>query len=148
MQAIVTNVRGVMSVSLSVTRLNSASLCKNVCTDQDTVWDEQSRGPTRHCVTRWSRSPTDRGGGPTFKFWGPLVFPRLEISGACRQHKALMKTIQKYVIGVGAGSRDRLLKEILRLPTYLRITATESCACSVCGAFDAAFAKCLWPLVS
>jgi len=43
MQPIVTDVCGVRpSVSLSVTRLNSASLCKNGLTDQDDVWGKHS----------------------------------------------------------------------------------------------------------
>jgi len=40
------------SVCLSVTRLSSASLCKNGWTDQDPVWGEHSWGPKEHCF-RW-----------------------------------------------------------------------------------------------
>jgi len=47
------------SVSLSVTRLHSASLCKNGRTDQDHIWVEHSWGPKKHCV-RWGS--TARGG--------------------------------------------------------------------------------------
>jgi len=54
MQPIVTDVRGVCPpVCLSITRINSASLCKKG-TDQDAVWGEHSWGPTGHCVTRGS----------------------------------------------------------------------------------------------
>jgi len=56
-----------VSVCLSVTRLISASLCKNVWTDQDAFWGEHSCGLTEHCVKRESWSPTERERGPTFK---------------------------------------------------------------------------------
>jgi len=72
MLTILTDVRGVcLSVSLSVTRLISALLCKNGWTDQDAVWGKHSRGPMEHCVRRGFWSPTERGRGPTSKFWKP-----------------------------------------------------------------------------
>jgi len=48
-QTSVADVRGVcLSVCLSVTRLNSASLYENAWTDQDAVWGEHSWGPMGH----------------------------------------------------------------------------------------------------
>jgi len=54
--------------------------------------------------------------------------------------------MQQWVIrGSGAGSRDPLLTSATPCPLR-KTTARESCACSSCGAFDAAFAKSVWPL--
>jgi len=66
MQPIVTDMRGVCPsvcpyIHQSVAWLNSVSLCKNSCMDQDAVWGEHSWGPTGHCVTWGSWYPTDRG---------------------------------------------------------------------------------------
>jgi len=60
MQTIVTDDHG---VCLSVTRLNSASLCKNGWMDQDHVWGEQSWGPWNIWLDRGSDLPQREGGG-------------------------------------------------------------------------------------
>jgi len=65
LQTIATDVRGAClsvcpSVYLSVTRLNSASLCKNDWIDQNPVWSKHSWGPGKHCVRRGAWSPTAR----------------------------------------------------------------------------------------
>jgi len=49
------------SVCQSVTRLNSASLCKNGWTDQDAVWSVHSWGPNEHCIRPGSWSPNIEG---------------------------------------------------------------------------------------
>jgi len=57
------------SVSLSVTRITSVSLCKNGWTDQDqdVVWVAHSWEPMEHCARRGSWSPK-RGGS-----WGKIL---------------------------------------------------------------------------
>jgi len=58
MQIIVTDVCSVCpSISLSVTRLNSALLFKNGWTDQDPIWCEHSWGPKEHCVKMGDLDP-------------------------------------------------------------------------------------------
>jgi len=76
MLTILTNVRGVcLSVSLSVTRLISASLCKNGWTDQDDVWGELFflGGGARDIVLDVGLDLfTERGKWPTSKFKNPF----------------------------------------------------------------------------
>jgi len=50
-----------VSVCLSVTLLDSASVCKSGWTDWDHVYAEDSCGPKEHCVTKGSRSPHCEG---------------------------------------------------------------------------------------
>jgi len=75
-QTIITNVRGVCqsvcpSISLSVVRLKSGSLCKNGWTEQDAVWGN-TLGGLWNIVLHWGPDFPHRGGGePTFQFWDP-----------------------------------------------------------------------------
>jgi len=60
---ILTDDRGVrQSVGLSVTRLNSPSLCENGGTYQDAVWGEHSWGPRDIVLHGSPDPPTDREG--------------------------------------------------------------------------------------
>jgi len=64
-----------VSVRLSVTRLISASLCKNGWTEPDAVLGEHSWGPWNIVLDVGSDLPTDRGRESTFKFWDPFISP-------------------------------------------------------------------------
>jgi len=72
MQTIVTDVHGVcLSVRLPVTRLISASLCKNGWTDQDAVWGEHSSGSMENCIRHGSWFPHREWEGGHFYILGP-----------------------------------------------------------------------------
>jgi len=62
-QTVVTDDRVRHSVSLFVTRLNSASLCKNGWTDQDADWNEHSRDQWNIVLNGSPDSPSERGWG-------------------------------------------------------------------------------------
>jgi len=66
------------SVCVSVTRINSAFLCKNGWTDQDAVWSEHSCGHGILCYTR-VLIPSQTGVGELGKI-SPIMHP-LHISG-------------------------------------------------------------------
>jgi len=89
-----------LSIGLSVTRFNSAPLCKNGWTDPDPVWGEHSWRPKKHCV-RWdSWSPTAREGGFDAAFakllW-PLVLA-LRTQDPCKIHQIYSKYRQNMSI--------------------------------------------------
>jgi len=65
----------VVSVSLSVTWLNSASLCINGWMNQDQVWGEHSWRAKEHCVRKGSWSLNSEGEGELGK-----ILPILDIS--------------------------------------------------------------------
>jgi len=89
--------------------------------------------PTERSDRRLGRSAT-RVKGPRYPG------SRLEILRAYT--RVLPKTMQSRLFG-GAGRGNCHCLHISGTAT-----TTESCTCSVCGAFDAAFAKLLWPLVN
>jgi len=95
--------------------------------------------------------PQRGGGGPTFKFWNRLYLwncwsYRVKIYRAQRWQRALTKTVQSFTRQYGRGH-----VAYFWLCNHLHITGTttarQSCACNVCVAIDAAFAKLLWPPV-
>jgi len=123
---------------MSVTRLNSASLCKNGWTDRFPVWGEQSRSPCNIVLHGGLNSP-QRGE----KWLGnilPTVDP-LHISGMAEDRDFKFCTHierlgpcpnQKYqqeVTGMGAGSRD-----LIWVSGHLHISGTaeanDSSSCS------------------
>jgi len=101
MHPIVTEERGVCKfVCLFVTRLSSVSFCKNVWTDQEAVWGENSWGP-RNIVL----------------YGGPRRISRKTETGDLKFCGILTKTVQKYVIG------DRVFKfgTPLMSPEWLKL---------------------------
>jgi len=63
------------SVYLSVTRLVSASLCKNWLNRSRCCLGEHSWGPMEHCVRCGSWSPSRGGGGTLLNFGTLLISP-------------------------------------------------------------------------
>jgi len=88
MQPIVTDVCGVCpSVSLSVTRLNSASLCQNGQTDQDAVWGERC---WRTLCYTGVLIPPQTGGGDLLLNFGTLLSPHISGTAEARDLKFCM----------------------------------------------------------
>jgi len=73
-----------LSVCLSVTRLNLASLCKNSRTDQDVVWREQSCGASEHCVRRGVLIFPQRGGEQLVKISSTLHPLHISVTAEAR----------------------------------------------------------------
>jgi len=137
-----------VSVCLSVTQLNSASLCKNGWTNQNHVCGDHSWGPWNVVLYGSPDPPTVRGGELRTIF---AHFDPLHISSM-----AEARDLKFYVLIEGCGPNHNYPKVWVTWPTLnfcdpLHISGSaetrDSNACSVCIAFDSAFAKLLWPLV-
>jgi len=134
-----------VSVSLSVTRLNSASLCKSGWTDQNAVWSKHSWGPMKRCV-RWGswslhRLHRERELGKFVQLW---THYRLHISGMAKA------TDFKFCVFIGGWGPNENCAKVGHKGsgrghvTYFKIfgplvsqetaEARESCTCSVCCA--------------
>jgi len=95
MQTIVTDVLAVWpSVCLSVTLLNSASLCKDGWMDHSPDFNEHSWGSKDHCV-RWGPDPPQRGEGdfmqPLPNYFGLLLNALANCYSSCSFHRTVTK---------------------------------------------------------
>jgi len=137
------------SVGLSVMQIHSASLYKNGWTDQGRVWEEHFVGPNQHCERRGSWFSHSKGSGR----WGkisPIMDPSYLWKGWRQTQNfvcistagAIAKNVSKRV---GTGVAALLVELMVRYDKPLH--EEHSSMCNVCGAFDAVFAKLLWPFV-
>jgi len=140
-------------LSVCLSRNSSQLLCPRRWTDQEAVWGEHSWGPTEHCVRRGFWSPTESGREAQFLIVEP---PPIFVMAEARNLKFCV-----HIEGWGPNENYATVSHMrvrvwVTWPTFnfcdpLHILGAgivlESSACSVCGAFDAAFAKLLRPLV-
>jgi len=90
--------------------------------------------------------------GPTFKFWDPSHLQKAEARDLkfCRHIHGAYPIRKVGYSGSWVGSRDLLLNSATAYISQelLQLQSLAHTVCALCGVFDAAIAKLLWPLVT